>query len=361
MAGKLKNIIEDIALDHLNNVLAIRYDICTCAICKNDMLALVLSRVPAQYVTTEEGALHTIIQQFRVEYQVEIARAIIEAINTISKNPRHELKENKNQTFQLLLDKVQEDRSLDFHHYNLDLLKRRVAIRLRKTKVSNYSEYLLLLMKNPEEYDRLFETLCINVSEFFRDPEVWQAMRPVFLDQLRQKANEADNSLRVWSAGCANGEEPYSIALLIKELLSSEEINCRVEILATDVEQRNIKLAHKGVYLKTSLKNVSKALLNRYFTPAEEGFKLNDAVKQLVNFSYLDLTSNEAVKNADIICCRNVFIYFDRDLQEQLLMKFYNSLKPKGYLLLGKSETLIQEAKEIFENVDINSRLFRKN
>ena len=361
MAVKLKNIIEDIALDHLNNVLAIRYDICTCPICKNDMLALVLSRVPAQYVTTEEGALHTIIQHFRVEYQVEIARAIIEAINTISKNPRHELKENKNQTFQLLLDKIQEDRSLDFHHYNLELLKRRVAIRLRKTGVNNYSDYLLLLMKNPEEYDKLFETLCINVSEFFRDPEVWKAMKSLFLGLLQQKANEADNSLRIWSAGCANGEEPYSIAILMKELMSRERVNCRVEISATDVEQKCLKFAHKGIYLKTSLKNAPKELLNRYFTPAEDCFKINDEVKKLVNFFYLDLTSSELVKKADIIFCRNVFIYFDRDLQEQLLMKFYNSLKPKGYLLLGKSETLIQEAKEIFEDVDINSRLFRKN
>lgn len=114
MEGKLKNIIEEIAMDVLTNALSLRYDICTCNRCRNDMLAYVLSRVPAKYVTTEAGALHTIIDQTRVEKEAEIARAAISAINAISTSPRHETKENKNQTFQLLLNKIYEDRALIF-------------------------------------------------------------------------------------------------------------------------------------------------------------------------------------------------------------------------------------------------------
>jgi chemotaxis protein methyltransferase CheR len=360
MAAKLRNIIEDIARDHLNSALTLRYDICTCPICKNDMLAMVLSRVPAHYVTTEEGALYTIIQQYRVEHQAEVARAIIEAIDTISKNPHHKLKEDKNQVFQLLLDKIQNDRGLDFHHYHQDLLKRRVAIRLRSAGINDYSDYLLLLMKDPEEYEKLFETLCINVSEFFRDPDVWEAMKIPLRELVRQRKNEPDNPLLFWSAGCANGEEPYSIAIMFKEILASENANCRIDITGTDVDRKSMKLAHKGVYFKESLKNVSKEFLNKYFTHEGDGFRVKDEVRKLINFSYLDLTSPELIKNADVVFCRNVFIYFDRNLQEQLLMKFYNALKPNGYLVMGKSETLIQEAKEIFEDVNLNARIFRR-
>jgi chemotaxis protein methyltransferase CheR len=360
MAGKLRNIIEDIARDHLNSALTLRYDICTCSICKNDMLAFVLSRVPARYVTTEQGALHTIIQQHRIEHQAEIGRAIIEAIDIISKSPRHQVKEDKNKIFLLLLDKIREDRGLDFHHYHQDLLKRRVAIRLRATGISTYSDYLLLLMKSSEEYDKLFETLCINVSEFFRDPEVWEVLKTVVQKMIRQKKTDHNPFIRVWSAGCANGEEPYSISIMLKEILLAENASLRIEIASTDVDKKCIKFAQKGIYLKSSLKNVSKELLNKYFTPEEDGYKIKDEIKQAVVFSYLDLTSTDYIKNADIVFCRNVFIYFDRNLQEQLLTKFSNALKPLGYLVMGKSETLIREAKEIFEEIDLNARLYLK-
>jgi chemotaxis protein methyltransferase CheR len=360
MAGKLRNIIEDIARDHLNAALTLRYDICTCSICKNDMLAFVLSRVPARYVTTEQGALHTIIQQHRIEHQAEIGRAIIEAIDIISKSPRHQLKEDKNKVFLLLLDKIREDRGLDFHHYHQDLLKRRVAIRLRATGINTYSDYLLLLMKSSEEYDKLFETLCINVSEFFRDPEVWEVLKTLVQNMIRQKKNDHNPFIRVWSAGCANGEEPYSVSIMLKEILLAENANFRIEIASTDVDKKCLKFAQKGIYIKSSLKNVSKELLNKYFTPEEDGYKIRNEIKQVVAFSYLDLTSADYVKSADIVFCRNVFIYFDRNLQEQLLTKFSNALKPQGYLVMGKSETLIREAKEIFEEIDLNARLYRK-
>lgn len=361
MPTKLKNIIEDIALSHLDSALTLRYDICTCSICKNDMLAFVLSQIPAHYVTTEQGALHTIIQQYRVEYQAEIARAILKAIDLVSKNPRHKLKENHNQTFQLLLDKIQSDRGLDFHHYHQALLKRRVALRLKANKINSYSDYLLLLMNTPEEYENLFATLCINVSEFFRDPEVWNMLKPLARGIILEKKNEPAPSIRIWSAGCANGEEPYSLAIVLKEALAGEHANFPVKITGTDVDPSCLKFAQKGIYPKTGLKNLPKELLNKYFIPEGDGeFKIKDEIKQLVNFSYLDLTSPELAKNTDLILCRNVFIYFDRNLQEQLLMKFYNSLNPKGYLLLGKSETLIREAREIFQEIDLDVRLFRR-
>jgi chemotaxis protein methyltransferase CheR len=316
--------------------------------------------VPAKYVTTEQGALHTIIQQSRVEYQATIARAIIEAVDTVGAKPRHTLKEDKDQVFRMLLDKIKEDRGLDFSHYHQDLLKRRVAIRLRATGIATYSEYLRNLINNPAEYDRLFETLCINVSEFFRDPEVWPKVARALRQIIEEKKKNHNPFLCVWSAGCADGEEPYTIAILLKEILGAETADFRIEIAGTDVDEKSLKTAARGVYGKEFIKNVDKALLAKYFEAEGFEFRVKKELRQLVNFYYLDLTSEEHKKNVDIVFCRNVFIYFDRSLQEQLLMKFWRSLKSGGYLVMGKSETLISEAKHIFEEIDLDARLYRK-
>jgi len=360
MPEKLKNIIEDIAKELLDSALTLRYDICTCHTCRNDMLAYILSRVPAKYVTTEQGTLHTIIQQAKAEQQAEICRAMLSAIDIISNNPRHQLKEDKNKIFQLLLEKIKEDRGLDFRHYHQELLKRRVALRLRTNNIATYGEYLMLLMNNPEEYDKLFEVLYINVSEFFRDPEVWKMVASLLENLIRQKKGNADNSIRIWSAGCANGEEPYSIAIILKQLLVTNTTDFYAEIFATDIDKKALRAAEKAEYGLDSLKNLDKKLLKRYFHLEDKLYRVKDEIKNMVTFQKQDLTSQELIKDVDVVLCRNVFIYFDRDLQEQLLMKFYRALKPNGYLIMGKAETLIREAKEIFEEIDMASRIYKK-
>jgi chemotaxis protein methyltransferase CheR len=360
MADKLRNIIEDIARDFLNSALTLRYDICTCAQCKNDMLAHILSHIPAKYVTTEQGALHTIMQQTRAEHQAEIARAILQAIELIGTNPRHKIKEDKNQTFALLLDKIREDRNIDFRHYHQDLLRRRVAVRIKTLGLPSYSEYLRLLISSSEEYDKLFEVLCINVSEFFRDTDVWVQIRKLFETCIRRKKADHEKSIRIWSAGCATGDEPYTIAILLREILGAELSGFSIEIVATDVDKKAMDMAKKGQYEKGSVRSMDKTILDKYFDCADGVYEVNDQVKKMVTIKYLDLTSNDLVKDCDFVLCRNVFIYFDRSLQEQLLMKFYNGLKPNGYLAMGKSETLIREATQIFEPIDIENRIYRK-
>lgn len=362
MPGKLRNIIEDIARDFLNSSLTLRYDICTCAQCKNDMLAYVLSHVPAKYVTTESGAMHTIMQETRVETQAVIARAILQAVDLVSKSPRHELKENKTKIFELLLDKIKENRGLDLHHYHQDLLRRRVAVRLRSLGVASYSEYLRLLLNKPEEYDKLFEVLCINVSEFFRDPEVWALERKLFEKVVREKRGSGtDKNIRVWSAGCANGEEAHTIAILLRETLGGWSPEFNVEISATDIDKVSLNAAMLGRYEKSVLRNVEKKLLERYFSAGPDGtYQANEDIRRMITLRYLDLTTSDTLNDFDFVFCRNVFIYFDHNLQEQLLMKFYKALKPGGYLTMGKSETLIREAKTIFEPVDVEARIYRK-
>jgi len=359
MGGKLKNIIEDITADFLNSVLALRYDICTCDSCKNDMLAYVLSRVPARYVTTEEGSLRTIIEQTKAEHQAVIAREIIKAIDVVSKNPRHELKEDKEEAFALLLIKIFQDRGLDFRHYRQELLKRRIALRIRANGLNSYSEYLRLLINKPEEYDRLFDVLTINVSEFFRDPEVWTRLRIVLEDLLKRKRQNNDYSLKVWSAGCANGEEAYSIAILLKDLLKTNG-QFLIKIYGTDIDQKCLRFAQEAEYRKEAIKNVNPEYLKTYFNFIAGRYRVNKEIKDLVEFKYLDLITAPYLENMDVVLCRNVFIYFARSLQEQLIMKFYNSLLKDRYLVMGKVETILAETKEIFREIDYDAKIYQK-
>lgn len=360
MAEILKNVIEDIARDFLNTTLTLRYDICTCNQCRNEMLAYVLSRVPARYATTEQGVLYTIIEQTKVEHEVEITKAILSAIELISKNPRHQVKEIKHQTFQLLLDKILQDRGLDFRHYRQELLKRRVALRIRANNLGSYSDYLRFLINNPEEYDKLFETLYINVSEFFRDPEVWIPIKNLLENTIREKISKNDRSIRIWSAACANGEEPYSIAILLKEILKSGTTNFSFEIQATDIDKKCLRAAEIAEYKKTALKNADNKYLNDYFTLQEGNYRLKDEIKNMVKFQRRDLILEPYIENTDIVICRNVFIYFSRSLQEQLLTKFYKSLKTGGYLIMGKSEIILHEAKTIFAEINADARIYQK-
>lgn len=358
-AEKLKNIIEDIASDFLNVILALRYDICTCEICKNDMLAYVLSRVPARYVTTEEGSLHTIIDQTKAEQQAQIGREIIKAMDIVSAKPRHEMEENREETFSLLLDKIFQDRGLDFRHYRRELLKRRIAIRMRANKSPAYSDYLRLLINKPEEYDKLFDVLTINVSEFFRDTEVWVSLRVLFENLIKNKIQKKDYSIRVWSAGCANGEEPYSLAVLLRDLLKQNS-QFSLRIIGTDIDQRCLKFAQKGEYRKEAVKNVNPEYLKNYFEAITGGYKVKEEIKALVEFKALDLIIAEHLEKMDIVLCRNVFIYFSRSLQETLLMKFYKALVTSGYLIMGKVETILGEAKQIFEEIDHGAKIYSK-
>lgn len=361
MPERPKNIIEDIATDYLNSVLSLRYDICTCNQCRNDMLAYILSKIPAKYITTEEEALRTIIEQTKDEHAAQIARATSDAIETISKNPRHALKENKEQAFQLLLNKIFEDRGLDFRHYRQGILKRRIALRMHANKAESYSDYLRLLIKKPEEYDKLFEVLYINVSEFFRDPEIWVTIRYLLENLIRSKIQRNDKSIKVWSAGCAGGEEPYSVAILLKEILKDDIPQFSLEIIGSDTDKKCLRAAETAEYPKESLKNVSDKILKKYFiTQGGESYRLKEEVKDMVGFQQQDLISQDVIEEADVVLCRNVFIYFSRSLQEQLLMKLYKSLKVGGYMIMGKVETILREAKEIFEEIDVNAHIYRK-
>jgi chemotaxis methyl-accepting protein methylase len=350
-------IVEELTREIVGNSLNYRYDICTCPRCKNDIANHIVSKICASSIHLDsENA-----QETKNFYQREINRTMLPAVEYVNSHPGHLDPEDRKKTFSALLHKISNERGLDLRNYHTDILKRRIALRLQHHSIPSYSKYIEFLTKYPKEYDRLFETLCINVSEFFRDTPVWVTIQYLFENLIAAKIKNKQNSLKLWSAGCANGEEPYSIAIALKEALRGIPQITRVEIIATDVDKACLNFAQEGIYSKDNLKNISPKLLARYFELSEGKFHVKDDIKSLVSFDYLDLTSQQYPENIDVLTCRNVFIYFNRRLQKQILDKFCKCLIPGGYLIMGKSESLGAEYEYCLEAIDANARIFRKH
>jgi len=362
MTEKLKNIMEDAARDFLSASLSLRFDICTCQICREEMLAKMLIQLSPKYVPAYETNLKAVIEQAKSEFRNQITRCGIMAIDEVAKSPKHPVSGDLEQSFKLLLGRILEDRGLDFRQYHKAVIKRKIASRIYLNNLKSYFDYAAFLSRNPREYDKLLEELCINVSEFFRDSEVWVTVRYLFETLINQKkARGEPNLIRIWSAGCASGEEPYSIAILLRELLKDDSRRFSFELYATDIDKKCLTQAKFGLYPKESLKNVEEKRLKSCFSPdAAGGYRINPEFREMVRFQYLDMINEQPVTDVDVIFCRNVFIYFNRSLQELLLTKFYNSLKAGGYLVKGRAEAIFTEAKDIFESVDLNARIYRK-
>ncbi len=358
-----RNIMEDIVKRYLDEMFALRFDVCTCDVCRQDIIAYALSRLPPKYVTTDSDAIQTIINQVRVEQSALILKELIEAINIIVKAPRHHDGQDRNKAYKLLMEQIKADRGADFSHYRDKVLKRRIALRMRARNVSSYSQYLQVLIHSPEEYKKLFEVLTINVSSFFRDASVWEKLRtqifPAIIESKKQQKTGI-RKIRIWSAGCSHGEEPYSLAIMLYELIEKEEVEINVEIIATDIDKNCLAKGRAGRYDQTSVKDLNKHYIRRFFIPVKDEFQIVPHVKEFVTFKELNLIHDPGVMGVDMVICRNVFIYFNRSLQEYLIMKFHGALVQDGYFVMGNSEILLGEARLVFDNVNSRLRIYKK-
>lgn len=359
-----KNILENILKDFLERSLVLKFDICKCPKCKTAMMSYLLSKFDPVYVETNDPNYRAIEKELSTKYIKDMFIEVKNAIDMASKNMSHPVDTNKEKEFDMLLEYIRKTRGVDFSQYFRGILKRRIALRLVANKVSSYSEYLKVLVENPNEFEKLFDVLTINVSEFFRDYPVWKIIKKNLRKIINDK-NAKGEPIKIWSAGCAKGEEPYSLAILAKEI---NNINVPFRIYATDIDKESLAHARRGVYeasyLELTMKNILKKaffvnLLN-YFVLKNGEYHIKNEVKELVEFSYLDLTSTEYLSNVDMILCRNVFIYFTKPLQEQIVDNFYRSLNENGYLIIGKTETILPESKVVFKEVDRYNRIYQK-
>jgi chemotaxis protein methyltransferase CheR len=263
--------------------------------------------------------------------------------------------------FELLKRKVLKARGFDCSQYRDSYLKRRISSRMRKCGVKSYRDYMRVLDKNPQEYDNFFDALAINVTQFFRNPETWEVVEKVVIPRLIAAKRERDSKIiRIWSVGCASGEEPYSIAILLREALGDDINDFLVSIYGTDIDEATLAEARRGEYKADRLSDVKKEYLDKYFTCENGKYKIKKEVKQHVKFIRHDLLSGKWYRYLDTIFCRNVVIYFSMDLHERLFINFYNALNGGGYFVMGKTEMLTGKAREMFECIDSKERIYRK-
>lgn len=278
-----------------------------------------------------------------------------------------------NDLFEALKKKIKTDRRFDLDQYGQDFVKRRINARLMSLKITqnDWGAYFKVLESDPEEYVKLFDCFSVNVTEFFRDISAWKALRekylPAFLEGKRKKNSK---TLKIWSAACSSGEEPYSIAMMLKGFVPGD---IQISITASDIDSDALSKAKKGVYAADQLKNVEgfhSGFMEKYFKllPKESSgpsnafekdrYQISDQIKNMVLFIKHDFLADTPLQDMDIIFCRNVMIYIAQKSKQALISVFNKALAPDGLLVIGKTEVLFTNE---FTSLDLKEHIYCKN
>ena len=265
------------------------------------------------------------------------------------------------QGFIALCRKIERDRHFRCWNYKDTCLRRRISVRMRAKSATSFAHYAGILDTDPKEYDKLVEALTINVSKFFRNPETFACVATKVVPELWDTVSPL---IRVWSAGCATGEEAYSLAVLFRDYaLSHDELEKldRLRIIGSDIDRESVSHASKGRYAAPAFADTSPAVQAKYF-PLENGlYSVSPEIRNLVSFEKRDLLDGDGPGGRlHMIVCRNVIIYFTRETQERLFERFHDLLLPGGFLVLGKVETLLGKSREMFAPVSSRERIFRR-
>ena len=264
----------------------------------------------------------------------------------------------------VLLEKVYRGGGHDFRYYKRGTVTRRLERRLYAAGVKTYLEYMQFLDAHPEEYRRLTDYLTISVSGFFRSPyTIKQVTGLVLPEMVSYKRERGERSLRFWSAACARGEEPYSIAMMLSDFLGKRLSNFDISIFATDINTQALMQARAGAYSPKDVESLPGDILVKYFTCTDQGYLVNSDIRQMARPSYLDLVTEEPLpfKGMDCIFCCNLLIYLQTQLQERVLSRLYDSLASPGYLILGEVETPPASLREKLECLDNKAKIYKKS
>jgi two-component system, chemotaxis family, CheB/CheR fusion protein len=256
-----------------------------------------------------------------------------------------------------LLEYLKSNRGFDFSGYKRSSLERRFQKRMDAVGVTTYGEYEDYLQVHPDEFKDLFDTILINVTGFFRDSAAWDFLAEDVIPQLTATARE--QPIRVWSAACASGEEAYSVAMLLAEALGEDQLQQRVKIYATDVDEDALSIARHAVFTRDQIKGVPRELLEKYFEPHPTGHIFRSDLRRSVIFGRNDLVQDAPISRVDLLISRNALMYFTPETQARILEHFNFSLRETGYLFLGKSEMLITHG-DLFTPYNLKWRVFTK-
>ncbi len=236
---------------------------------------------------------------------------------------------------------------------------RRMQKRMQQLGIGSYSDYVEFLEVHPDEFLPLFNMVLINVTAFFRDPQAWQVLAEQILPRILA-GKGPDEPVRCWSAGCASGEEAYTLAILLAEAMGDDqEFRRRVKIYATDMDDEALAQARQGSYTAAQIEAIPEALRTKYFEPSGERFLFRPDLRRSLIFGRHDLLQDAAISRLDLLTCRNTLMYFNAETQAKILARFHFALHRNGYLFLGKAETLLSHGNS-FRPEELKSRIFQR-
>lgn len=242
------------------------------------------------------------------------------------------------------IQNVNKSTGIDLSQYKEAQMKRRLTTLRTKNGYHTFSDFFAAMMTDKGLFYEFLDRMTINVSEFWRNPNRWEVLRDIILPELQGSGK----GLKLWSAACSTGEEPYTLTMI----LSDKKILRESSILATDIDEGALAKANKGIYLERSLKDVPRDVAARYFTPEGPMYKISDELKKNINFRKQNLLLDKFDTGFDLIVCRNVMIYFTEEAKDKLYRKFSASLRPGGYLFVGSTEQIFTPSKYGFESTE---------
>jgi two-component system, chemotaxis family, CheB/CheR fusion protein len=263
---------------------------------------------------------------------------------------------NQEQNLQRIFQILRNITGLDLRQYKQETIHRRIGRRMVVRRLDSLADYARFLQVRPDEVRALHEDALINVTRFFRDAEFWHALSWTILPALFRN-RPPEKPLRIWCAGCASGEEAYSLAIVVLEYLTANSLDSTVQIFGTDASDNAIEMARTAIYPESLVGDVAPERLRRFFTKVERGYQVSKRVRDCCIFARQNLVSDPPFSHIDILSCRNVLIYFNQQLQNQIITTFHYALDPDGYLFLGASENL-REYADIFSTVDRKNKIY---
>ncbi|MFB2893990.1 CheR family methyltransferase [Aerosakkonemataceae cyanobacterium BLCC-F50] len=260
--------------------------------------------------------------------------------------------------FEALLQYLKRNRGFDFTGYKRPSLMRLVRKRIQRVGVENFNDYLDYLQVHPGELNILFDTLLLNVTNFFRDTSAWEVFATEIIPRILE-AKPNNEPIRVWSAGCASGEEAYTIAILLTEALGAEAFRNRVKIYATDLDEEALVQGRQASYTTRALEFVPEELRKKYFEVSGNNYIFRTDLRRCVIFGRHDLVHDAPISRLDLLVCRNTLMYFNADIQARILARFHFALNDTGFLFVGKAEMLLTHA-NLFQPANLKYRIFSR-
>lgn len=233
---------------------------------------------------------------------------------------------------------IYDESGITFSTTNRAILESRLRERLREKQLSHVKDYYTLLLSDKEELKTMLDSVTTNLTRFFRNQPQFDALENYVLPAvIKQKKDKMETKIKVWSAGCSTGEEPYTLAMILKDKLPS---NFTAEIVASDLSLKSLMVGKAGFYPESRIQGIPEAYLSRFFEQKNNGYQAKDEIMKMIRFDYHNLKNDSGLRGVDILFCRNVLIYFDEPAQKAVIDRFWEAMSPKSYLFIGHSESL---------------------